>query len=118
MVEAGWAIESTERRYAGTDLPIGGVVVEVSPGYLDDDTGEITPTRYRILDRWRTGHEWNTLEAPEVNTRALRGVDRLAATSGVYWLLRQIPDGRRVLHPKDVAHLHDAWILGVAAAHL
>ena len=113
----GWWIESTTRRALESSLPLGGVVVVVAPGGIDADTGEIAPTRYRVLDPGRAGHEWNTLDADEVSPR-LRGLDRMAATNGAHWLLRQVPPTRRVMRPADAEHIHAAWVLAVSAAGL
>jgi hypothetical protein len=117
-VTPGWPIYSTERRYDGTEYPIGGVVVEVYPGYTDIDTGELRPTRYRTLDPLRPSHPWQWLEAPEVDVSALEGVGRQMCTTAAYWLLRQVNTTHLVLHPDDVGHIHDAWILGAAVVTL
>jgi hypothetical protein len=117
-IEAGWPIYSTTRRYTGTEEPIGGVVVDVLPAALDPDTGEITPTRYRVLDVYRPSHPWQVLEAPEVSESALEGVGRQLATTGAYWLLRQVNLRRKVLHPDDVALIRDAHVLGAAVVTL
>lgn len=118
QVGAGWPIYSTERRYTGSEDPLGGVVVDVLPAYADLDTGEVVPTRYRVLDVYRGGHEWQTLTAAEVDERALEGVGRQMATRAAYWLLDRIHPNRRVLHPADVAYLRDAHVLGAAVVTL
>ena len=117
-VGAGWPIYSLERRYTGTEYPIGGVVVDVLDAYADPDTGEIVPTRYRCLDVYRPSHPWQTLEAGEVDVDALEGVGRQMSTRAVYWLLEQINLRRKVLHPDDVAYLRDAHVLGAAVVTL
>lgn len=118
-VAPGWAVYSTTRRYAGgAEYAVGGVVIEVLPGYTDADTGEIRPPRFKCVDRYRPEHPWQYLDAPEVDTSLLNGVDRLAATGAALYLLRQIPAKRRLFRPDDVALIHDAWILAKAAARL
>jgi hypothetical protein len=119
QIGVGWPIYSTERRYAEDDLqPLGGVVVEVLQAGTDPDTGEIIPTRYRVLDTARPAHPWNVLEAPEVDVTHLEGVGRQMSTRAVYWLMRQVKTNRYVLHPDDAELLHHAWALAVAAVAL
>ena len=117
-VAPGWPVYSTTRRY-DTEYPIGGVVVDVLPARLDTETGELVPTRYRVLDVGRRlMMPWHTLEAPEVDTSALAGVGRQQATSAAYWLLERINKRRLVLHPDDVGYLRDAHVLGAAVVNL
>jgi hypothetical protein len=124
-VRPGWPIYSATRSYTDADpgidrWPVGGMVVEVVPAATDYETGELTPARYRCLDRYHRypgRHPWQWLTADEV-ALPLEGVKRTEATACGYWLLRQVPPNRRVFHPADVDWLHDAWILAQAAAVL
>jgi hypothetical protein len=88
-----------------------GVCVEVMHDQVaDPETGELWPrTRYRCLASWRPSAPWRHLEASEVDLARLNGIDQLAITAGVRFLLRPVVQSRRKwLTGRDVEAVADA----------
>jgi hypothetical protein len=120
-VRPGWPIYSRTRTDHTGEFPLGGIVVEVlHSSRTDAETGEIAEaTVYRCLDQWKAEpppYQW--LDAAEVDTSQVPGVNRARAAAGCYWLLDRVPHTRRVIHPREVDYLRDAWTLAVASAGL
>ena len=121
-VEPGWKAYSRTRHYAGTDPdlpdPLGGTVVErLDYQELDPETGEIRPrTVYRTLATWRPSDPWAWLDADEIDTTQLQGVDRNACYLGMRWLIKGIKLNRRGQPSRDeIDNLRYAWTLVKAA---
>lgn len=116
LVEVGWWLRSLRRHALGADhlAEIGGVVVEKLPGGVSSE-GEIIPDRFRTLNVGAPAlQRWQILDADEVDLDTLPGVDRHSATIAALWLIRQIPQTRKVLHPTDLSCLRDAHRLASA----
>jgi len=100
-VNVGWRVWS-KSRFVNTDPdfpdPVGGMCVEViHDQWTDDQTGEIVAaTRYRCLATWRPPpFREPILEAAEVDTTNLGGLDRAGAFACVRELVRPIATGKK-----------------------
>ena len=117
QVGTGWMLYSSRRRLVD-DNPVGGICVEVITGNRDDDTGEITPARYRCVDP----HQHCAtviLVADEVDIDQLAGIDRRACATVAVRMLAPIYDRRtrRLTGADDVERIHDAWQLAATWSH-
>ena len=97
-VDVGWRVYSTTRFYAGGDPevpdPLGGVVVDrLQYREIDVDTGELADkTIYRVLD-YR--HRWQHLDADEIDTAQLDGLNRPACRAAARYLCSTVNLRRR-----------------------
>lgn len=110
---------STTRFYAGGDPevpdPLGGVVVDrLQYREIDVDTGELADkTIFRVLD-WR--HQWQHLDADEIDTGQLDGVSRPACYAAMRALISQVNLRRRGQPSSDETdNVRYAWTLLKAA---
>jgi hypothetical protein len=114
----GWTIYSTAT--IDSALEAAGVVVEVIHGQaVDDQTGEINAsTRYRCCRYWTPSAPSVYVEAKDVDTSQLAGIDRLSASAAVRWLVRPLVLRRRgvQLTGNEIQAIHDAWRLAAAVA--
>ena len=118
-VDVGWRVYSTSRFYAGTDPeapdPLGGVVVDrLQYREIDVDTGELADkTIFRVLD-YR--HQWQHLDADEIDTSQLDGLNRAACYAAMRALISTINFRRRGQPTSDeIDNLRYAWALLKAA---
>ena len=118
-VDIGWKVYSTTRFHAGGDPdlpdPIGGTVVEtLHYREIDTTTGELdNKTIYRVLDHRR---QWQHLDADEIDTTQLDGVDRNSCYAAMRWLISRISLKRRGMPTSDeIDNLRYAWALLKAA---
>ena len=118
-VDVGWKVYSTTRFYAGGDPdvpdPLGGVVVDrLAYDELDTDTGEIRARIiYRVLD-YR--HQWQHLDADEIDTGQLDGLSRAACYAAMRALIAQVNLRRRGQPSSDETdNVRFAWALLKAA---
>ena len=118
-VDIGWRVYSTTRFYAGTDPdipdPVGGVVVDVLRyREIDTTTGEMVDrTIFRCLDyRHQTQH----LDATEIDTTQLDGLNRASCYAAMRYLVSTINLRRRGQPTSDeIDNLRYAWTLIKAA---
>lgn len=118
-VAPGWPLVSTRRKMFDEFTPLRGTCVEIAPGWTDLDSGELVPARYRILMSFRVEHPWDWLDADEIDTGQLYGVDRGAAEVGALWCMRAAvhrPRGSKSDRLYEVERVHDAWRLAAAWA--
>jgi hypothetical protein len=117
-VGPGWVLYTPDHHWAGEDLEYpgqAGTVVEVLRQRHDDqETGEIVEiTRYRCLATWRPSRPWSTVDAGDVDTHQLAGVDRRAAAVAIRWLVRPVASGKGLLSASEQRAVVDAWRLAV-----
>ncbi len=118
-VGPGWYLHTPGRHFVGEELEEpgqAGVCVEVVRRRHDDlETGEvIEATSFRCLATWRVSRPWAVVDASEVDTHQLAGIDRRAAAVAVRWLVRPVAEGKGLLNAKERDSVVDAWRLAVA----
>jgi hypothetical protein len=109
----GWTLYSTASEE--TQMTPVGVCVEVVQDTLDDyETGErIHRTRYRCIRRVR-GSSTIYVDAGDVDTTQLAGLDRTSAWTTALWLLQPLIVRQRWTKTpsrQEAEAVHDAWAL-------
>ena len=117
-VGPGWLLYSTAT--IETQLEPVGICVEVIHGeWIDEETGEVLPrTRYRCLRRVQ-GSSSVYLDAADVDTKQLCGLDRVGAWTTALWLLKPLivrKSWSRTPSAHEIEAVHDAWRLTAAVA--
>jgi hypothetical protein len=122
VIRPGWTLYS--RATDEGRLEAAGVCVEVLHRRVVDDDGEILGERttFRCLRYWTPAMPWVYLDAGDVDTTQLFGLDRITASAGARWLVKPLVVSRSAHRQKeqlsgsDIERIHDAWRLAGAVA--
>jgi hypothetical protein len=117
-ITPGWLLYTTRTLDAALD-PAGVVVETIHHQHTDPETGEIVAaTRYRVYNPWT--NRYDTIDAAEIDTNQLAGLDRRTAGLAARRIVRPLVQARRGqatdLDRRDIDALHDAWRLAAAVA--